>query len=154
MADKQKIRTLADMTPAELVRAARDELAGLVELARKLNGNYGPNETENNELYIGAYHGSIGSKLAVAESKLEEVADPKPVLDHHSSDSASIAKVGDRATKLHIRSFNLTYPKVGATFRYVNPGTGQIDPGSSHFSQRDVSDADWADQNSVFERVA
>jgi hypothetical protein len=135
MADKQKIRTLGDMTPSELVRAARDELAGLVELARKLNGNYGPDETASNELYIGAYHGSIGSKLAVAESKLEE----------EPTERTTVA-VGERVTARHVREFHQDYADDGAAFVQGLDGDDEL-------SAFDILASTFAD-NSVFERVA
>jgi len=65
--------TLRDLTIEELLTSARSELDGLVELAERLNAASGsPKEQTDSALYIGAYHGSIGARIAVAEIKLRE----------------------------------------------------------------------------------
>lgn len=64
--------TLGDLTPLELLVAARSDLVGLVELARSLADGTNTRSEADVDLYIGAYHGSISSKIAVAESKIEK----------------------------------------------------------------------------------
>lgn len=63
-------RTLGDMSAQELVRTANDEMGGLDrKLQALLTG--GQEITGTDLLIVNAYLGSVRSRLAVAESKME-----------------------------------------------------------------------------------
>ena len=59
-------RTLGECSAVELIQSARSEIAGLSDLLNELEG------TRDQKLVIGAYLGSIGARLIVAENKIKE----------------------------------------------------------------------------------
>lgn len=72
--DNEKLRTLGDLTPAELVESARKETVALgayidEKVLPMIEGQPGGG---NAALVLRAYIGSIGSRLAVAQAKADE----------------------------------------------------------------------------------
>jgi hypothetical protein len=129
--------TLDDLTVAELIESARDEVAGLAALADKFatpEGQVGPSDSD--ALLIGAYHGSIGARLVVAKIKLEEEA---------KQAGRSTVAVGERVTARHVREFHKDYGDEGAMFVHGLDGDDEM-------TAFDILASTFAD-NSVFERV-
>jgi hypothetical protein len=71
MSDTTTGRKYGDMTITELLTSARSELVGLVELAQSMADGTNTQGRKDLELYIGAYHGSIAARIAVAETKYD-----------------------------------------------------------------------------------
>jgi hypothetical protein len=85
-------KKLGDLTALELLQSARHELTGLVELAQKLADGSNTYSREDLDLYLGAYQGSIASKIAVAESKVEASTLNK-------ADASAVAAIIDAAVR-------------------------------------------------------